>query len=282
MSAILAILSSLLWGSADFLGGRLSRKFQAFAVTGLSQTIGLITGLLLVLITGGWIAPNLSWNGYFLSGVIAGVVGFVGLICYYLGLATGRMGVVAPLSSLSAVIPLIYAFSRGEKPHAVALVGMLIALLGAFFASGPDIVGGLPTKPILLGLATAFCFGISLTFIAKGSQANPLMTMTTMRVSSVSICLIAALYFRWFRKRGGFTRVQLPTLIMIGVGDFLANYMLGIATTKGLVSVAMVLGSLFPIVTAYLAYRYLHEKLHLVQYLGILFAVSGVALISIA
>jgi drug/metabolite transporter (DMT)-like permease len=66
------------------------------------------------------------------------------------------------------------------------------------------------------------------------------------------------------------------------LADFLANYLLGIATTKGLVSIAMVLGSLFPIVTSILAFKFLHERLHKVQYLGILFAIVGVAMISLA
>ena len=66
----------------------------------------------------------------------------------------------------------------------------------------------------------------------------------------------------------------------MGVADFLANLLLGIACTKGLVSVAMVLGSMYPIATALLAFRFLRERLHRVQYVGILLAVSGVALIS--
>ena len=99
-----------------------------------------------------------------------------------------------------------------------------------------------------------------------------------MRVASVTVCIVIALKLRTF---GGFQRKVLPLLIFIGVADFLANFLLGVATTKGLVSVAMVLGSLFPIVTALLAFRFLDERLHRVQYLGIFFAISGVALISI-
>jgi drug/metabolite transporter (DMT)-like permease len=67
----------------------------------------------------------------------------------------------------------------------------------------------------------------------------------------------------------------------MGTADFLANLFLGIATTKGLVSVAMVLGSLVPIATALLAYRILHERLHKVQYVGIALAIAGVALTSL-
>ena len=62
--------------------------------------------------------------------------------------------------------------------------------------------------------------------------------------------------------------------------DFLANLLLGVATTKGLVSVAMVFGSLYPIATALLAFKFLNERLHKVQYVGIALAVTGVSLIS--
>jgi drug/metabolite transporter (DMT)-like permease len=72
----------------------------------------------------------------------------------------------------------------------------------------------------------------------------------------------------------------MPLLIFIGVADFAANLLLGVATTKGLVSLAMVLGALYPIATALLAYIFLHERLHRVQYFGIAFAVVGVSLIS--
>ena len=74
---------------------------------------------------------------------------------------------------------------------------------------------------------------------------------------------------------------DLPLLIGVGAADFIANLLLGVATTKGLVSLAVVLGSLFPIVTALLAFKLLHERLHKIQYLGIVFAIIGVAVISL-
>lgn len=110
-----------------------------------------------------------------------------------------------------------------------------------------------------------------------GSQSSALMTMTTMRTATLLIGL-GVLY----RYRGSirFSRQEIPLLFFIGVADFAANLLLGVATTKGLVSLAMVLGSLYPIATALLAYQFLHERLHRVQYVGIAAAVMGVALIS--
>jgi len=278
MASLLALLSSILWGTADYLAGNMTKRFKAIAVTGASQAIGLITGIVLVVATGSYIAPNLSWDGYFLPAVGAGIAGFFGLVSFYSGLATGRMGVVSPISTLSAVIPLTFAFISGERPTTLQILGMSIALLGAFCASGPDIVKGLPIKPLLFGLGAALGFGIALALMAQGSKTSSLMTMTSMRVISVSMCVLIALRFRTV---GGFRLSDLWLLIVIGMTDFAANLLLGVATTKGLVSVAMVFGALFPIVTSLLAFKFLKERLHKVQYLGILFAVAGVSLISI-
>ena len=278
MASLLALFSSILWGSADYLAGNLSKRFKAIAVTGASQAIGLITGVVLVLVTGSYIAPNLSWNGYFVPAIGAGIAGFLGLVSFYSGLSTGRMGVVSPISTLSAVIPLTYAFITGERPTIIQIAGMGIALLGAFCASGPDIVNGLPIKPLLFGLGAALGFGIALTFMAQGSKTSSLMTMTSMRVISVSICILIALRYRTI---GGFGKSDIKILVVIGVTDFVANLLLGVATTKGLVSVAMVLGGLFPIVTSLLAFKFLHERLHKAQYLGIILAVAGVSVISV-
>ena len=278
MASLLALLSSILWGTADYLAGNMTKRFKAIAVTGASQAIGLITGIVLVVATGSYIAPNLSWDGYFLPAVGAGIAGFFGLVSFYSGLATGRMGVVSPISTLSAVIPLTFAFISGERPTTLQILGMSIALLGAFCASGPDIVKGLPIKPLLFGLGAALGFGIALALMAQGSKTSSLMTMTSMRVISVSMCVLIALRFRTV---GGFKSSDLWLLILIGMTDFAANLLLGVATTKGLVSVAMVFGALFPIVTSLLAFKFLKERLHKVQYLGILFAVAGVSLISI-
>jgi drug/metabolite transporter (DMT)-like permease len=278
MASILALFSSVLWGTADYLAGNLTKRFKAIAVTGASQAFGLIAGVVLVIATGSYIAPNLSWDGYFLPAVGAGIAGFFGLVSFYSGLATGRMGVVSPISTLSAVIPLTFAFLSGERPTVIQILGMCVALLGAFCASGPDIVKGLPIKPLLFGLGAALGFGVALALMAQGSKTSSLMTMTSMRVASVSLCVFIALRYRTV---GGFRVSDLGVLIIIGVTDFAANLMLGVATTKGLVSVAMVFGALFPIVTSLLAFKFLHERLHKVQYLGIIFAVAGVSLISI-
>lgn len=278
MASLLALLSSALWGSADYQAGKLSKKFPAIAVLATSQAIGFLTGIVLVLISHSWGAQAWGSGGYFVAGICAGLFGYIGLMSLYSGLSTGRMGVVSPISSLGALIPLGYAlFIKGDHLSTILTIGVAIALVGGFLASGPEFSQGLPLKPLLFALSAAIFFGGALVCMAIGSQSSALMTMTTMRATTF---IIGALLFLRFRNVGGLGKSELPTLIFIGVADFAANLLLGVATTKGLVSIAMVLGSLYPIVTALLAFFFLHERLHKVQYVGVVFAVAGVSIIS--
>jgi drug/metabolite transporter (DMT)-like permease len=277
MASLLALLSSAMWGTADFFAGRLSKKHNPFAVLGFSQVFGLLVGILIVVISGSYQGKVLGFDGYLIPGALAGLFGYIGLACLYEGLSTGRMGVVSPISSLSTVIPLAYALITGDVLSTITLFGVVIALVGVFCASGPELSQGLPIKPLLLALGAAAGFGLALTFIAIGSQSSALLTMVSMRGATFFVTISLAIKFK---TTGNFDKKAIPVLFFIGAADFIANLLLGIATTKGLVSVAMVFGSLYPIATAVLAYKFLQERLQRVQYVGIALAVAGVSIIS--
>jgi drug/metabolite transporter (DMT)-like permease len=277
MASLLAILSSILWGTSDFEGGRLSKKHAPLAVLGFTQVLGLVFGIVLMLASGAWSAQALGSGGYLVPGIIAGLFGYFGLFCLYAGLSTGRMGVVSPISSMGAIVPLTYALINGDKLSTITSIGVVLALVGVFCASGPELSQGLPLKPLLLAIGAALGFGTALTSMSIGSQSSALMTMVSMRGATFFVTI--AIAFK-FRTMGGFTKKEYPSLIFIGIADFLANVLLGVACTKGLVSIAMVLGSLFPIATALLAFKFLRERLQRIQYIGIALAVAGVALIS--
>jgi drug/metabolite transporter (DMT)-like permease len=281
MASLLALLSSALWGAADFFGGSLSKKYAPIVVLGMTQTIGLLFGITLVLFNGDLFGSNppqaFGDGGYFFAGALAGITGYIGLICLYAGLSTGRMGVVSPISSLSAVIPLTFALVTGEVLTWAQGIGVVIALAGAFCASGPELSQGLSPKPLFLALGAAAGFGTAMTFMSIGSESSALMTMVMMRATTFFITLTLVIRFRTV---GSFTKAEIPILIFVGIADFSANLLLGVATNFGLVSLVMVLGSIYPIITALMAYMFLHERLHKVQYAGIALAVAGVALIS--
>lgn len=116
-----------------------------------------------------------------------------------------------------------------------------------------------------------------MTFMSIGSESSALMTMVMMRATTFLVTITLVIRFR---SIGNFTKAEIPILIFVGIADFSANLLLGVATNFGLVSLVMVLGSIYPIVTALMAYLFLHERLHKVQYVGVVLAVAGVALIA--
>ena len=278
MATLLALFSSFLWGTADYHGGNLSKKHPAIAVLGVTQAIGLVFGVILALLAREFSANAFGENGFFIPGAFAGVLGYIGLICLYAGLSTGRMGVVSPISGLSALIPVAYAFFvKGDRLSLILSIGAALAIIGAFLASGPELSQGLPIKPLILALGAAAGFGTALVWMAIGSQGSALMTMVMMRTTTLFISLGILLKYRTI---GGLNFKLAPILIFIGCADFLANLLLGVATTKGNLTLSMVLGALYPIFTAVLAFKFLNERLHRIQYIGIFAAVAGVAVIT--
>lgn len=219
MAAALALLSSVLWGSADFGGGLLTRRLSAYAVVGASQAAGLLAVTVAVVATGGFDADP----GWLPWAVAAGAAGAVGLVCFYSALASGTMGVVSPIAALGAVVPVIVGLVEGERPSALALTGIAVALVGVVAASGPELRGDTGARPVVLAVAAGIGFGLTIVFLARGAEASALLTLWGMRATSVSAFLLAAVVLR---AAGGLTARDLAPLATVGVADAGANLLL--------------------------------------------------------
>ena len=273
MASLLALLSAALWGSSDFEGGRISKRYPAISVLGATQLISLVFGFALTIAVG----ETQVTAKIFLAGAAAGLLGYIGLICLYAGLSTGRMGVVSPISSLSVLIPMTVALIGGETMSTLTAIGCALAIVGGFLTSGPEFSQGVSLKPLLLAGGAALGFGSALTFMAIGAAEAPILTMVCMRIATAFVTIAIAIRKKGF---GGLGRKNLPSLIFVGIADFAANAALGLAVNIGPVAISMVLGALYPVFTVLLAFFILHERLHKAQYIGGIAAVIGVALIS--
>ena len=83
-------MSSLMWGTSDFLGGVLSRRLPSLAVYGLSQAVGFVLLVTVATVTGGWSAEP----GYWPWAISASILGMIAMIAFYQALAIGPMGIV--------------------------------------------------------------------------------------------------------------------------------------------------------------------------------------------
>jgi drug/metabolite transporter (DMT)-like permease len=274
MAVVLALVSSLMWGSADFLGGLRSRTLPAFAVVAGSQACGLVAIAVVAVVTGAGQGPA-SWVVW---AVASGVVGTSALVSFYAALGSGTMGVVSPIAALGTVVPVLIGVVGGERPTRVTLAGLVLALLGAVAASGPELRGRAGARPVVLAALAGLGFGLALVCIERGSRSDAVMTLTGMRVTSVAVFVVAAVVVR---SVGGLTTRDVPSLDLVGVGDVGANLTFALASQRGYLSITAVLGSLYPVVTVLLARVVLHERLTRVQQLGVATALAGVALVAV-
>ena len=126
----LALLSGLSWGTGDFLGGLMTRRLGVAVVMAIAQGAGLVlTGLLILVL--GEPAPEAR---FLLYGVLAGLSGTAGLAALYQGLAIGPMSIVAPIASLSVMVPVLAGFAQGDRPAPLQFVGMACAITGIVLA----------------------------------------------------------------------------------------------------------------------------------------------------
>jgi drug/metabolite transporter (DMT)-like permease len=129
--------------------------------------------------------------------------------------------------------------------------------------------------PLLLAGVAAIGFGTALVLVAKGGEHSVVMTIATMRlVNPIVATLVLALFVRSAEHP---KRSDVPTLVVIGATDAGANGMYALAAGMSLISVTAVFASLYPAVTALLAWRFHHERLRREQVAGVAIILAGVA-----
>lgn len=160
------------------------------------------------------------------------------------------MGVVAPIASVGSGISVLLGVLTGDQPSGLAWSGIAVALAGVVLASRPEISAGLRVRAVLLGCLAAVLLGVVLFALDRGARISLVHTLWGMRLTSLLGYAVLALVVR---SVGPVRRSDLPVLTVVGIGDVAANGLFGAASSLGMVSVAAVLGSLYPVVTILLA-----------------------------
>jgi drug/metabolite transporter (DMT)-like permease len=270
----LALAASLAWGLGDFLAGVKSRTLRVLTVLAISQALGF-AAVLVWLTASGDSAPSGQAT---LTAVAAGVGVCLGLGALYRGMAVGAMAIVAPVSAVSAVIPFIFGVASGERPGALQVAGIVLALAGVALASRePAERGGGRAAGVGLALVAALGFGLYFVFLDRAAEESVPWAVATARGTSSAIAVAVAVAVSASLRP---SRVHLPALVAVGLCDVAANVLFGLASTRGFLSVVAVLSSLYPIVTVGLAALLLHERIAPAQRVGVAGALAGAALIT--
>lgn len=275
MAALLALGASLTWGVGDFLGGVKARVLPSLTVLAASQPFGLAALGIAVAVRGTGIpGGEVAWSA------LAAVLGTVGLLAFYRGMAAGAISVVAPIAALSAGIPVIWGVAvSGNHVSGLQAIGFVAAIGGSVAAS-------LERRPKRTQVAAGVGWA-ALAMLAFGAYYVPMHAASTQdwlwpaflfRCTSVTLVWSVVLIRR---TRPAGLRGHWAALIAIGLLDTGGNALFAAASSAhGLLSIVSVLASLYPVVTVLLARLLLGERVQRTQDIGVLAVLAGVVLIT--
>jgi drug/metabolite transporter (DMT)-like permease len=280
---VLGLASAVAWGSADFGGGIAGRRAPLFGVILFSQLVGCGLALALGLLR----REPIPGPSDVAIALVAGVIGGIGIWALYRGLATGRMGVVAPISGvLSAVVPVTAGIVLQGLPGPAALAGIGLALVAVVMVSSaqPASVGapaariaGLPAD-VAIALVAGTSLGLLNLVISRLTPGSVFAPLVLVRLTEATVILSVVLAGR---RAWRVTRPVWPLVVVVGGLDMAGNGLFILAAQAGRLDIAAILSSLYPVSTLVLAAIVLKERLVGVHALGVIAAVLAIVLVRI-
>lgn len=257
----------------------MSRRVRPLAVVGVAQLLVLPVTVSVVVLAG---APS-DPGGWLPWAVLVGLLATVAVSAFYEALATGTMGVVAPVAATGVVVPVALGLVQGERPSGWQVAGIACAIVGVVLASGPELRaveehearGG--ARSLVLALVAGAGFGLGMWAASKGAAHSAGMTLLGSRLVEIVIVVAVGLARR---TTGGVRGPDLPAIALVGLLEISATGSYALASRAGLLSIVAVFASIYPVVTLLLARFRDGERLRRIQEVGVTGTLLGVALIA--
>jgi drug/metabolite transporter (DMT)-like permease len=290
-TVVFGLASALSWGAGDFSGGLATKRAPVFTVLAIGHGFGLLL-LIGVALLWGEVFPvvaDLAW------GFAAGLSGAIGLAALYQALAIGRMGLVAPVSSvIGAALPVLFNALTEGLPAGLTLAGFGLALLGIWLVAG---VGGAAGGRAGLGLAVlAGCgFGVLFILLDRVSEGAVFWPLAAARFGSFALVMLIIFMRRSYQNREPTTESQstapssqllalgspaLIPVLLAGALDVAGNVFFVLSSQSGRLDIAAILSSMYPASTVLLAALLLGERVTRPQLAGIGAVLTAIVLIT--
>jgi drug/metabolite transporter (DMT)-like permease len=276
LPTLYGMLSALIWGAGDFIGGLASRKSDAYRAVVFSELTGLLALTVILLVFGAqappW--PDLAWSA------AAGGLGCIGLVILFKAFADGKMSQAAPVSAVTAAaLPVAVGIFLEGLPGLATIGGFLLALVAIWLIPQSESGGRLTRLADLrLPLLSGIFFGLYFIMMDRGTQEAVLWPMVASRFGG---SLVISLYVLARRSPLLPGRAAWPLILLNAALDVGGNAFFILAARAGRMDVAAVLSSLYPGMTVFLAWLVLKERMTARQGLGVLAALGAIVLMTI-
>lgn len=275
LAIIFGLTSALSWGAGDFVGGCAARRTSAYSVVLATQIIGIITFPALAIIFSESMPSmdNLVW------GAFAGFFGAAGLIALYVGMAKGKITIVATLAAvLSVIVPVIYSALNEGVPSVFKVAGFVLAFIGIWSIVKTDGGPDLKLKDLEYPLLAGTLFGLFFISIDNFSSTAIYWPLTASRITALIMLTGFIMLTKTVSKP---TTNVILIVILAGLFNTGGATLFTLASEAGRLDVATILSSLSPAVTVLLACILLKEQLDPRQWVGVIASLTAVVLISI-
>lgn len=276
MAVVLALASALCYGFADLWGGLLSRRAGPTIVAFTGQASALVLTLCLapILPSPEVRLEDLAWGA--LSGLGTGL----GMVFLYRGLSRGDMSVVVPLAAVAGTaLPVLAGVTLlREQPSGLAWTGIIVALPALWLVSTPH---ARPFAGRAAGSADALwaSIAIAVQYVAlgqAGAGAGLWPIVAGRAAASLVLLPVARPTAEKFRAAGVRTTLSAAA---VGAIAALALTLYMLAAQLELLTIAVVLSSLYPVVPVLVGILFLRERLTATQVLGL--GAAGIAVVMI-
>lgn len=275
--AVYSVAAFFLWGASDFAGGYGARRANAFVLTAFSHlcAFALMCGI------------AFSQHGPFpdrisvLWALAAGGIGGFSLSLFYGALASGQMGLTAPIAALlGAAIPTLVDIAMEGAPSRWSIGGFILAIFAIWLITRPEPQGENDAGGHPKGVATAALAGVGFAgfyLCVHQASGSPSWIAAISRIGSFTTTALAVV------ATGAPMKLDRPRVglgMVAGFFDVSASALFIYASQHGRLDEAVVITSLYPAITVLLARLVLKEHFSRWKFLGLLAALAAVPLIA--
>ena len=275
MGVLLGALASLFYGAGDFLGGEGAKRSSAASVVLWAGIVSFPLIAAVAFVTGGEASPRDLWLG---TG--AGAAGALGLVTLFAGLGRGHAAAVAPAAAaVGAIIPVLFGILAGERPSALAWLGIGIAVPAVILSSWMADPGDVALGGVRFGGLAGLGFGGYAVIIDGTSEASGLLPLVPARGATMVVVLIVAAAGVW--SVGGWRDVPRGIVASNGVLDVAGNTALLLALRAGSLALVGVTSSFYPAVTVLLSRIINGEQVRARQAVGVALTLAALTAIAV-
>lgn len=274
---VYSVVAVFLWGTSDFAGGLGSRRANAFVLTAFSHVCALALMLVIALSQ----REPFPSTASALWAYAAGSVGGFALAIFYGALASGKMGLTAPVSALiGAAIPTLADIAIEGAPSRWTTAGFVLAIAAIWLITRPEPQLETDDTGHPKGVAMAALAGVGFAgfyLCVHQAHGSPAWLAAVSRVGSLTTTSIAVLVTR---APLVLDRPRAALGMVAGFFDILASALFIFANQHGRLDEAVVITSLYPAVTVLLARMVLKEHFSFWKFVGLLAALAAVPMIA--